>query len=234
MKAYPHLDYELDLWKKGFLVAGIDEVGRGAFAGPLVVGAVILKPIQQFNNSAIKQLYSIGINDSKLLTSDRRKLILKLAQEFILYSQLQYISCDKINEKGVGFANKLGFELVAKKISLKGRTFGKNAKSDTPKRSDLKERKIFFLSDAFKIPKVSLDVQKNIVRGDTLSISIALASILAKVTRDSYMEKLSVKFPSYGFERNKGYGTLFHRESIKTQGPNIHHRTAFIHSKLEI
>lgn len=211
MKTRPHLKFEQELWRDNYLVCGIDEVGRGSFAGPLVVGAVILKPIT--HKFDLKELLSLGINDSKLLSPRKRSLILKCAQEYVLRSLYQYISVDIINEKGIGEANNMGFEQVAQAILFQGRTLEKN---------------IFFLTDAFTIPGIDTTRQKNIIRGDATSISIALASIIAKVERDSYMEKLSLDFPFYNFAKHKGYGTKYHRAMIKEHGPCVQHRTDFI------
>jgi ribonuclease HII len=211
MKSFPHLNFELELWQKGFLVAGIDEVGRGSFAGPLVVCAVVLKPIKQSNKKAIKQLLSLGINDSKLVKPNVRELIYKYVQEFILFFSIQYISVDIINDKNVGFANRKGFELVSKDIIVK-----------------TKRSPVFFLTDAFSIPKIKKSMQKNIIHGDSISLSIALASILAKAERDRFMVETAKKFSSYGFEKNKGYGTLFHRSSLKQHGPCPTHRKEFV------
>jgi ribonuclease HII len=209
MKTFPDLKIELELWKKNTCVIGIDEVGRGSFAGPLVVCAVALKPL--IKAADIQNLLSLGINDSKLINYKRRKLISKAIQEYILYSTVEYISVDVINEIGVGKANKLGFINAAKTVS---------------KQSDKKD--LFYLTDAFKIGTIDASLQKNIIHGDQISISIAVASIIAKVSRDEYMEKLSQQFPSFGFEKHKGYGTLTHRESLKKYGSSPHHRTAFI------
>lgn len=213
MKVLPNLDYELELWGKGFLVCGIDEVGRGSFAGPLVVCATALKPIEK--SSEVKKLLSLGINDSKLVSGKNRELIYNLAQEFMLFSSLHYISVDIINEKKMGFANKKGFELAAKSVSQK-----------------LKNDKIFFLTDYFKIPRINNDRQKNIVRGDSISLSIALASILAKVERDRFMTEIAKVYKLYGFEKNKGYGTFFHRSSLKQYGPSPIHRAEFIRNHI--
>lgn len=209
MKNFPNLDLEIDLWNRGFLAAGIDEVGRGSFAGPLVVGAVVLKPIE--GKSDLKKLFSLGIKDSKLVSIKNRELIYNLAQEFILFSSIQYISVDIINTKTLGFANKKGFELAARDVNKK-----------------LKIENIFFLTDYFRIPGIENARQKNIVRGDSISLSIALASILAKVERDRFMSKVAKEYKSYSFEKNKGYGTFFHRSSLKQYGPSPIHRTEFV------
>lgn len=209
MKSYPHLNFENELWNTDTLACGIDEVGRGCFAGPLVSAGVILKPIK--DKSLQKYILSFGINDSKLLSAKKRKLLKEITAEFILYSEMHYVPVSEINMFGIGDANKNAFLNVSLKILDK-----------------TKNQKLVFLTDAFKIPEIPMTQQKNIIRGDKTSISIALASILAKVERDTFMENLSIDFPDYGFEKHKGYGTKLHREYLKLKGASIHHRTEFI------
>ncbi len=209
MKSYPNFYFENELWNKNTLACGIDEVGRGCFAGPLVSAGVILKPVKDL--SLQKYILSFGINDSKLVSIKKRKMLKEVTQEFILFSTIKYISVDIINEKNIGSANKLAFNMVAQETLDFAR-----------------DQNIVFLTDAFKITSVPQELQKNIIRGDKTSISIALASILAKVERDTFMENLSIEFPGYGFEKHKGYGTKLHRELLKTKGASIHHRTEFV------
>lgn len=205
----PSLKFEHALWEKNFLVCGIDEVGRGSFAGPLVAAGVILKP--NLSKKEITNLLSFGINDSKLVKTAKRKEVIKCVQEYILFSTIQHISVSIINAQGVGFANKLAFSEVAKSMN-----------------HELRTENIFFLTDCFPILEVESSSQNNIIRGDQISISIALASILAKVERDTYMEKLSSDFPDYGFHLHKGYGTKLHREKLQIYGSSLHHRSKFI------
>lgn len=209
MKQLPNLQLEIELWKKGFTVAGIDEVGRGSFAGPLVVGAVVFPPA--VNREQITKLLSLGINDSKKLSGNKRNVLTKVIQELCSLSQIEYISHDIINRFGMTKALSMGFANISFKILKK-----------CPK------TKIFFLTDAYKIPTVEKTKQLNIIRGDSTSLSIAAASIVAKVDRDNYMEKLAGQFPEYGFEKHKGYGTLYHRQKIKLYGPSPIHRTEFV------
>ncbi len=206
-KSLPHLNLETSFWDNNSLVCGIDEVGRGAFAGPLVAAGVVLKPAANFLND----LLSLGINDSKLLSEKKRHEILENSKDFILFSHVEFIPIEVINKQGIGVANKMGFLNVSHAIQ----NFAKNVS-------------MFFLTDAFKIPEIPQAKQKNIIRGDSTSISIALASIIAKVERDEYMKKLGNEFTSYGFEKHKGYGTSYHREMILKHGASVHHRTDFI------
>lgn len=212
MKTQPHLKFETIEWNRNYMAAGIDEVGRGAFAGPLVSAGVILKPIT--DSSTLKYLSSFQINDSKKVTKRNREMIAKNIGEFILFETIQFVDVSVINSVGIGEANKLAFSKVAQETQTFINT--------------LKNKNLTFLTDAFRIPDIASDRQKNIIRGDATSISIALASILAKVKRDTYMEELGIEFPEYEFQKHKGYGTKLHREFLKLHGPCKHHRTEFI------
>jgi len=209
MAILPTLKLETDFWNKGFLVVGIDEVGRGSFAGPLVVGATIIKP--DLDKNSLEKLLKLGINDSKKLSKKKRETLQESVQEFIFDSQIEYITVDVINKFGVGNATAIGFGQVAQKLISKH-----------------KNKKIFFLTDALKIKSLPNKYQLNIIRGDSTSISIATASILAKVHRDAHMDKLSKKYPLYSLSQNKGYGTLAHRSAIKMYGGSPLHRKEFI------
>lgn len=186
-------------------------MGRGAFAGPLVTAGVILKPIENSNPEATTHLFSLQINDSKLVSEKKRKEIKEAVSDFVLFSTVQFVPIEIINKQGIGFANKMGFNLIAQAIQ-----------------NNFKNHSVYFLTDAFKIPEVPDSKQKNIIRGDSSSISIALASIFAKIARDEYMKTLGLEVQEYGFEKHKGYGTLFHRQMIQKYGASTHHRTDFI------
>lgn len=199
--------FEIPLWKKGFTVIGIDEVGRGAFAGPVCVGGVVFP--QSLNSKKKEYLLSLGINDSKKLSPKKRESLARIIKEECLDYSVSFIDVSTINKVGIGKATFMAMENVAKTINYK-----------------LKTTNSFLLIDAFEIPGV-LFPQEGIVRGDSLSISIAAASIIAKVERDKLMVELGLKFPNYGFEKHKGYGTLYHREAIKKHGQTEHHRKDF-------
>jgi ribonuclease HII len=217
MEKVPSLSEERPLWEKGYLVIGIDEVGRGAFAGPLCVGGVVFKP----DIKRIKHLENLGINDSKKLKPNKRKLLAKIIQNECLSYSISTISVAKINHIGVGRATFAGMRQVVKNIreNLDNLGFDKDG------------RKIFVLIDKFYVRHlkgVGMKNQKGIIKGDGISLSIAAASIIAKVYRDNHMKSLSAKFPSYGWGANKGYGTLFHRTSLKKYGNTNLHRKDFI------
>ncbi len=181
------------------LVFGMDEVGRGSFAGPLVASAVCFeKEFKWFKE----------INDSKLLTEKKRKYLSKLILRHGLCF-IEIIDVDVINEFGVGEANRLIFENLVKKINKK-----------------YKKKSIFFLIDGRR-KKINDKNIKFIIKGDQKSISIAASSIIAKVYRDELMKRLGKEYKGYNFSKNKGYGTKYHREALKKYGLSKIHRTSF-------
>jgi len=197
----PSFDLEKELREKNFdFVFGMDEVGRGSFAGPLVAAAVAFE--KEFP-SWFKEL-----NDSKLLSANKRerlsKLILKHAKSFI-----EIIEVETINKIGIEKCNKLIFERLIKKIL-----------------SEHKTKSIHFLIDGNK-KKIKRKNLSFIVKGDSKVISIAAASIIAKVYRDKLMKDLGEIYKGYNFSKNKGYGTKFHQEAIKKIGLCPIHRKSF-------
>jgi ribonuclease HII len=197
-KTVPTLRYEINLWNQGYrYVVGIDEVGRGAFAGPVVVGGVIFPP-------DTKQIS--GIRDSKLLTYQKREQlfpqIIKNAHSYAIAE----IPVGVINRVGIVKATQIGYRKVIKQI--------------TPGPE-------FILMDAFYIAHVPKRIQLPIIKGDMLCYSIAAASIVAKVYRDKLMQKLAARYTVYGFHRNVGYGTKKHQEAIRNFGLCPLHRTSF-------
>ena len=208
----PDLKYEKELWKKGFIVIGIDEVGRGAFAGPLYVGGVVFEPTT--SEQRIANLLSYGINDSKKLTVSRRNVLSEVIQKECLSYHISQVSVATINRFGVGRATFMAMRDVVKNL-----------------RENISGQKIFVLVDGFYIKHlktVGIKNQKGIVRGDEISLTIAAASIIAKVARDKHMVKLSAKYPNFQLHKNKGYGTAEHRTALQKFGATKLHRTAFI------
>lgn len=211
-KKLPHFDFEKQLWKKGYTVIGIDEVGRGAFAGPLVMSGVVFKSIQR--KKEIQYLLSFGINDSKQLSATKREKLSKIIKKECLCAVSVSIPVSVINRVGIGKSTSIAVRKIVSKIRKKH-----------------SNRKHYLLIDAFSIKYVrgvGLKNQKGIIKGDCISLSIAAASIIAKVKRDTYMKKISKKYPEYGFEKHMGYGTLRHRTAIKKFGKLSIHRDAFI------
>ena len=207
----PLLKYEKDLWNKGIThIAGVDEAGRGPLAGPLVVSAVILdkEHLHETNNDVVEELFDLYsmINDSKKVTEKRRNILYKFIIRNAITLTVEEIPHTKIDEWGISKSNQIGFFNVVNKLKIPAD---------------------HVLTDHFEIKALPKSRQTNIVKGDTLSISIAAASIIAKVYRDKLMVKYHDLYPEYGFDRHKGYGTQMHRDQIKRLGPCTIHRRSF-------
>jgi len=206
----PDFSFEKKLWRKGYrVVAGVDEVGRGAFAGPVVAAAVAFAPNskQQTLNSKIK------INDSKQLNSKRRERAYFWIRKNALCYGIGKASVAQINKFGIKKATEIAFRKAIKSASI--RVSGIQ----------------YLLIDAFYIPYVRGLRRKNqlaIINGDEKSVSIAAASIIAKVYRDKLMRVLSRGNKKYHWDKNKGYGTKKHQKAIKKYGATRLHRNLFI------
>ena len=198
----PTFEHEQIHWDRGIrFIAGVDEVGRGCFAGPVVAAAVILPAGFTATDK---------INDSKKLSAKvREELDLIIREHAIAYS-IAEISVPVINEIGIGKAAQLAF---AKAVS------------------GLQTPAEHILVDAFLIKAFAPTLQTPIIHGDGISISIAAASIIAKVHRDALMHSLHPQYEAYDFSTNKGYGTKKHREAIGKFGLTDLHRTSFNLSK---
>lgn len=188
--------YEFEAHELGYeRVAGVDEVGRGPLAGPVVTASVILP----------KGLLLEGVNDSKKLSEKKREQLFEEIKEKAISYGIGMVSEKVIDEINILNATKKAMEMAIASL---------NPSAD------------YLLIDAVKLESVPLP-QKPIIKGDALSISIAAASIIAKVTRDRLMEEMDLKYPQYGFAKNKGYGTQEHIEAIKKYGICPIHRISF-------
>ena len=187
-REYEHLGY----------ICGIDEVGRGPFAGPVVAGAVILPPDCEI-------LY---VNDSKQLSEKMREQLYDEIMEKAVSVAVGYASPQRIDEINILQATYEAMREAVSKLDV------------TPQ---------ILLNDAVTIPQITIP-QVPIIKGDAKSISIAAASIVAKVTRDRLMREYDKIMPEYGFASNKGYGSKEHIEAIKKYGPTPIHRRSFIHN----
>lgn len=196
LKRTEQMKYYEKLYQEYDLICGIDEVGRGPLAGPVVAGAVILP----------KDCRLLYLNDSKQLSEKKREELYTQIMETAVAVGLGYNSPERIDE-----INILQATYEAMREAIK-------ALSPQP---DL------LLNDAVTIPQVSIR-QVPIIKGDAKSISIAAASIVAKVTRDRLMVKYDEVYPEYGFASNKGYGSAAHIAAIKKYGPTPIHRESFI------
>lgn len=198
----PTLKFERAFWSQGLLhIAGVDEVGRGAWAGPVVAGAVILPP-----RSRRATLSSLdGARDSKLLSPKQREALLEPICASALAFATGLATCAEVDALGLGRANRLAMQRAIEALDVAADAL---------------------LLDAFRLPAIALP-QNAIIHGDAISLSIACASILAKVTRDRMMVALDAELPGYGFSKHKGYGTEAHQSALRLLGVSREHRTSF-------
>lgn len=181
-------------------ICGIDEVGRGPLAGPVVAGAVILP----------KDCDILYLNDSKQLSEKRREELYAVIMEKAVSTGLGFVAPERIDEINILQAT---YEAMREAISK------------------LDPQPEILLNDAVTIPLINIR-QIPIIKGDAKSISIAAASIIAKVTRDRLMVSYDEIYPEYGFASNKGYGAKAHLEALKMYGPTPIHRRTFIKNLL--
>ncbi len=181
-------------------ICGIDEVGRGPLAGPVVAGAVILP----------KDCKILYLNDSKQLSEKRREELYTVIMEKAVSTGLGFVAPERIDEINILQAT---YEAMREAISK------------------LHPQPDILLNDAVTIPQVNIR-QIPIIKGDAKSVSIAAASIIAKVTRDRLMVSYDEIYPEYGFASNKGYGAKAHLEALKKYGPTPIHRRTFIKNLL--
>ncbi len=196
----PDLSFEETHWDQGALqVAGIDEAGRGALAGPVFAAAVVLPPQKNLVD------HLAGVNDSKQLTALQRTAWAERIREVAFGCSLGTASAQEIDALGV---------LNATRLAAHRALLGLASLPD------------HLLIDYIRLPQVPIP-QTSLVRGDARSLSIASASILAKTARDAEMHELDRQHPGYHWARNKGYGTRAHMEAIRALGPCKAHRFSF-------
>ena len=202
-KQRPTLEHELLLFSRGIsLIAGVDEAGRGPLAGPVMAAAVILP--REITPKLLKQLERL--NDSKKLSHIVREELF----EIITTEAEIFWATGEATVEEIGKLNILrATHLAMKRALLALKPLPEHALVDGLPARDL------------PIPQTAL------VGGDGLSMSIAAASIVAKVTRDRIMEKLHEEFPQYGFSQHKGYATAAHLATLRAYGPSKHHRRGF-------
>jgi len=190
-------DFEQQAHSEGFrFIAGVDEVGRGCLAGPVVAAACILdiaKPLPKY------------LNDSKKLTAERRDEIAAELRETAVCFAVGQVEADEIDRINILEATKLA---MLKAIA------------------ELDPAADHLLIDALRL-KLSPLPQRAIIKGDSISVSIAAASVIAKTFRDDLMAEYADEFPEYGFEKHFGYGTKHHLDAIRRHGPCVLHRMTF-------
>jgi ribonuclease HII len=200
MVLVPTLAHEQRLWRAGCrVVAGLDEVGRGAWAGPIVAAAVVFAPLDEVPRALA------GVRDSKQLSPEARAELCRAIEERALGVGVGMMPPELIDCMGISAANRLAMAAALDNVGC------------APEH---------LLVDYFRLPSLPTP-QTPITDGDALCFSIAAASIVAKVTRDRLMEELDGCHPGYGFAHHKGYGTAEHRRALDALGLCLQHRRSF-------
>lgn len=199
--------YEFDRQrvKPGEYLAGVDEVGRGPLAGPIVAAAVVL------DLNALENII-LEINDSKKISAHKREELAEIIKRNAVDYSIALCDHNEIDEKGIGVCNNLVFLNSVKSL--------KKAKPSV------------VLSDGYLVRNLDI-ANEAVIKGDTKSASIACASIIAKVYRDNIMKEYDEKYPHYDFIDNVGYGTSKHVDAIKKYGPCKIHRLSFLRNILK-
>jgi ribonuclease HII len=203
----PGIVFERQAWQAGHrIVAGVDEVGRGAWAGPLVAAALVLPAESQRRALLTRRLNQAGLTprDSKQLSHAMRVDIVHVLQSLDVRFAVSEVHSDELDVLGVGVANKRALCSAVERLG------------------DVD----FALIDAFQLDGLKCG-RESVIGGDRRCLSIALASIVAKVHRDALMQELDLQFPGYGFARHKGYGTAEHAEALDSLGVTRYHRKSF-------
>jgi ribonuclease HII len=196
----PTVDQEEWLWGRGYgRVAGVDEAGRGALAGPLVAAAVVLPQIRDVATELT------GLRDSKLLTAPARRAFSARIRELALGVGVAIVPASLLDAAGLAAAGQLA---LCRAVAA------------------LHESPAFLLVDAFRLRATSVP-QLALIHGDGRCLSIAAASVIAKVVRDDLMSGLHADYPPYAFDRHKGYGTAEHRAALVAHGPCPEHRRSY-------
>ena len=195
----PTLRVERSLLRAGYrVVAGVDEVGRGALAGPVTVGIVVV--------SSPLRPAPVGVADSKTLTDRGRRAVAPRIRHWALASAIGHAQAWEVDDIGL-----MGALRVAVRRAL-------SSLARTPD--------VIVLDGGFDFTDQDIPVQLQ-VRGDARCSTVAAASVLAKVARDDVMTHVATEFPSYGWERNKGYGTSAHLGALRAHGVSPHHRRSW-------
>ncbi len=200
MKINPDLSFEQALWAAGVAqVAGVDEAGRGAWAGPVLAGAVILPP--RFDAPHLLA----GVRDSKQMTPRQRVEWADKIRSTALTWGVGLATAEEIDALGIVPATRLAMQRAL---------------------AQLQPAAQHLLVDALRLPQVNLP-QQALIKGDAHVLSIAAASVLAKTARDALMVELAQQYPGYGLERHKGYGTALHQAALLELGVSAIHRKTF-------
>ena len=195
----PTFAVEEELWQTGYRhIAGIDEVGRGSLAGPVVAAAVIL-------SSERSPLWLSQVRDSKKLTPHKRDFLSRCIQREAMAFGLGVVLPEVIDDLGIVHATRIAMHIATQELAISPDCL---------------------IIDAVALPESAVP-QRSIIKGDNISLSIAAASIVAKVHRDKIMVDYDSLYPQYGFADNKGYPTAAHLMSLRDFGECLIHRTSF-------
>lgn len=197
----PTLNFEQSLWQSGLChVAGFDEAGRGAMAGPVAVGALILPADRDLDRALA------GVRDSKQMTREEREIWAERIKLVALAWRVDFSSTEEIDQLGIVCATRLAAMRALENLGIVPDYLLLDFRIDLPESS---------------IPQTA------IVKGDQISLSIAAASVLAKTSRDALMCGMEAQYPGYGLAQNKGYGTATHRSAMLCLGYSPVHRKSF-------
>ncbi|MDI6693571.1 MAG: ribonuclease HII [Anaerolineales bacterium] len=204
--SYPDLSFEAELWERGIQwVAGVDEAGRGALAGPVAAAAVILPPHQEI------QAELSGVRDSKQMTAKEREHWAECVRRAAITHAVGFASHQEIDTLGIVPATRLAVHRALEALTV---------------------RPEHLLVDFLRLPEEAIP-QSAIIKGDARCLSVAAASLLAKTARDAVMRQLDGDYPGYRFAAHKGYGTQEHRHAIERFGACPIHRRSFTLIKVQ-
>lgn len=217
--------------KKTHIILGIDEVGRGPWAGPLVVGAVALNPFDELSES-----WQSALTDSKKLSEKKRETLIPVIKEKSVSSGLGWVSSKELDQVGLAEALRLATRRAV--IQIFHTTFpGYAAQLQNENDLNILPQKII---SQLPFSEIIIDGTSNFLKNtsleDTVCVlpkadlkikAVSAASIIAKVARDNYMKELATKYPEYGFEKHVGYGTAAHKAALEKYGPCPEHRNSF-------
>ncbi len=199
--AWPDIAFETGFWEAGKrIIAGIDEAGRGAWAGPVTAAAVILPAGDSHLPSRLK-----GVRDSKLMSPGQRRKWAEIIRDVAIAAGSGWADTEEIETLGILPATRLAMRRAIENLC---------------------QPVDHLLIDAVSLPDVDCS-QISLIKGDARSLSIAAASVIAKTERDHYMELLEEKIPGYGFSRHKGYGTAYHQARLAILGVSSAHRKTY-------
>ena len=233
----PRWTHDRKLAKGRSGIVGVDEAGRGCLAGPVMAGAVLLR--SSFFREAKHRKLTVEINDSKQFNEAKREelyaRVIQLADQSALIASTGEASVQEIERHNIVGATCLAMKRAMKKLSQKSDGLWKPLEQSSPKWLEVgykAKQPWIVLIDGRPLKKLPIRHQ-GLIKGDSISLSIAMASMMAKVTRDRFMRKLHLEFPNYGFDSNKGYGAPVHLNALQELGPTQHHRPRFIRNLLK-